>query len=123
MEEQISIKSYTVIGFTYGYDTKNNAISFGTLEPGDIIDITVRDQYGWRTGCKEENFRRITGEVTSIEEAIEGTPEQCGKWIITVSEIPLDEKKIRRRIEENLRKSASKADLIKMAVDFKLPLL
>ena len=113
----------TVIGFDYGYDQKGNIVNFANLKAGDIIDITVRDQYGWETGCKEENFRRLTGQITEIAELTEGSADTLGEWTIYTVETPLNLRKIRRRIEEHLRKNASNSDLIEMAVKFNLPLL
>jgi len=115
--------SNVIYGFDYGHDQKNNIVNFAGLEVGDVIDITVRDQFGSQTNCKEENFRRITGQVIEVTELEEGSPDVIGVWEIITTDVPMDFKKIRRRTEEYLRKHASNAELADIAIRCNIPLI
>ena len=110
------VKTEIIYGFDYGFEVETGrGLSFGNIKLGDKIDLKVRDQYGSSDGCTERNHRRITGEVTFIENLVEGNIETVGEWMISVSDIPLDIPKIRRRIEDKLRKSRG-ADIINVAL-------
>lgn len=100
------VKSEIIYGFDYGFEVETGRVlSFGNIKLGDKIDIKIRDQYGSTDGCTERNHRRLTGQVTYIENLIEGNIETVGEWMISVSNVPLDMVKIRRRVEDKLRKS------------------
>ena len=111
-----------IFGFDYGFIAGSNLMeAFGNLRLGQFVDLNVRDQFGANDGCEERNHRRITGHITDVECLVKGDVETVGEWLIEWNAAPLDIKKIRRRLEDRLRKSTD-SEIIRTAKKFNLPL-